>query len=530
MPEDRISPMTTISSMSSFLNEKNTDSRNLFVLWGIFAGVRLISFLLSENAAWDDEVTRSVMAQEWLKSPFFITSANAVTWVFGPLHCYLNATALALWNDPLSAPRLVCLIFGILSLWPFYKIVQAGFDSKTAFWSSLFLAFYTLHVKVSGIAVSESITIFLLLFAILFCLRYQKTEGLKYIMLAALFLTLSAMMRYDTWIMIPALALYFGFRSLKSWPLGLRNLMNRLVPVALLLLVGFSFPSLWMWGNYQTHGDPLFTIHSPEALYAPSMERLLHHRGFLPNLLYDLAFLPGTGFFALSPLVFLLGLFGIFYVVAKRKYSLIFYVAVVFVLQFIYQYALSLKMYPVARFTIIPTIFLLPYAGAGLTRLEGYRSKTKQSIMRAIIIVTIVLSFTAITLIGGPNNTGFYEKFTSISPLTKQPHFIHQTLDYLRTNLSLNETLFLDSKYYYDRLIRLYLYQYGDRLKGTWQNQEEMADYLLKEKPDYVIYSLKNKRVKNVFESSSWPVYSELRRGYATVLRAGEYIVLKRNT
>ena len=60
-----------------------------------------IALALSHNYLDGDTHTRALHALLWLKHPFFIYIPNDVTWVFGPLHCYLNAAALSVWNNPL---------------------------------------------------------------------------------------------------------------------------------------------------------------------------------------------------------------------------------------------------------------------------------------------------------------------------------------------------------------------------------------------------------------------------------------------
>ncbi|MCK4857899.1 MAG: glycosyltransferase family 39 protein, partial [candidate division Zixibacteria bacterium] len=250
-----------------------------------------IALALSQNYLDGDAHTRTYMALQWLKSPFFIYQPNEITWVFGPLHCYLNALILSVWNNPTLAPRLLSLVLTTLTIFPFYHSVRIVFSRREAFYTTLLFCFYTLFIHPAAIAVGEGINLLLVFLSIWLFLRCRESGNRRDLFLCALTLMLASAMRYESWLLPPFFVLLFLFHRYA------RAADMRTLPflhLGAFALLSHAFILMWMISCWATWGDPVYFLHYSGNLDMPVIAAKIEQSGILKLMLYNLAFLPAV--------------------------------------------------------------------------------------------------------------------------------------------------------------------------------------------------------------------------------------------
>ena len=115
--------------------------------------IRIIALSLSDNVWGGDPDERIRLTARWLGLGISRPLYPSGLWL--PLHFYLISIAIKIFpNIPLNV-RIMHVIFGVLTIIPFYELVHLVFDKKTALISSLLFAFYPLHIVCSVTTLSE---------------------------------------------------------------------------------------------------------------------------------------------------------------------------------------------------------------------------------------------------------------------------------------------------------------------------------------------------------------------------------------
>ncbi|MCJ7508057.1 MAG: glycosyltransferase family 39 protein [candidate division Zixibacteria bacterium] len=472
------------------------DKVEVLLVLAVSLGTSLLSFCFSKNYIDGDAITRTVMAIKWLEHPFYISAANKVSWVFGPLHCYLNALGLFIWNNPLYSPRLVSLIFSCAAVVPFYFLVKKFFPNKGALLASLSFSLISLRLQSSAIAVSEGINIFFVLSAIYYFFRYKEDRKLKYIFICAFFINLACMMRYDSWLLIPLLGILLLLKGdLKENFSGFGFTFQAMKIFLIFLILSSFFPISWMVGNYLKNDDALYFLHVAEVLNAKQFNLNVINRNYLGNLAYNLIFLPAVWFLSASPFIFILSIIGLIGCLFKNKGQGLYLILLAYILLFLYQFVFSGKMFPIARYTIIQGTLLLSFSSFGFALISQRLNKFNSRLLLGGFLLSILVSLFLITFLGKPETQGFRQKLYSISPLTQHPKYITEIIDFLKEK----DDLLLDSRYFMDRLLVLYLYPKKDGVYSEWSSSAELISFIKRHKPSYIVYSDRNPYLRNEF-------------------------------
>jgi 4-amino-4-deoxy-L-arabinose transferase-like glycosyltransferase len=187
-----------------------------------------------------DAVSRVFFAEMWLENPHWI-AANV--WV--PLHYYLNAFSLLVYENRVWMPVVVNIFLSGLMLWPLFQMVKREFNSKVAFYSVFILTFSPLVFRNSFMNMSE--IPFLLLLA---CAMNELSLALhsnrwKNYVAAGIALTLAAGFRYEGWILLPIWVLITCY--------------NRQLKKAIIMgCIGGIFPLIWVISNFWYTGDAFY--------------------------------------------------------------------------------------------------------------------------------------------------------------------------------------------------------------------------------------------------------------------------------
>lgn len=331
----------------------------LFFLLGLF--IRLMVLALTDNIA-EDTGIRILEAERWLQNPEPITSG-----VWFPLNYYLTAIALFLWNDPNISPRLVSLIFGSLSLIPFYYLVRMLFDKNCAAISTLLLSTMGLHIIYSVLSMSEVPFIFFLITSFYFFFKFLKSENANVydLFVSILFFTMSNMLRIESWLFIPILSFLLFKKGEYKWG-------------GFFLVLSSVFPVFWMAGCYIELGNPL-------PLAAVNISQVnLQEWGILKKL-YIYPYIISK---YVTPLVFLISVGGMCYSIFRMKHI---HLAVLFITQITFLTFITYwgtNAAPRGRYSLLMCVLILPYFYVGIKKvLNGFKIKVA---LISIIILSII--------------------------------------------------------------------------------------------------------------------------------------------
>ena len=462
--------------------------------------INSVAFLLSHNYLDGDTHTRTLMAIKWLNSPFFVYTPNDVTWVFGPLHCYLNAAALTLWNDPPLVPRLLSLILTSLTIFPLYYSVKLEFGSRAAFYSAISCCFCTLFIHPAAIAASEGINLLLLFSALYYGLSYRNSGRWTELIFSAGFALASTMMRYDSWPLITMLAVLLLWDALRAKNVDVSR--SRTTNVSKAVVFGFishSFPIMWLLSQWLLFGHPLSM--AVNSLDVPVINQSIQEMGRMSLTLYHLAFMPAIMLLCI-PLPFAAaGLYGLIKSIKSRQYSVLFWLLTAFTVYYLVTFVLTLSRFPLARFITLPTIFLSCFSGVGIVY---WLDKATESVKRRVI--PIALAFAIVTPVGlsffsKPSENWLAEKLRAVSPLTNPPDYYFETLTECERLLQEDSQLVLDTRNYNHRLLYIDLYDYNEQIKWKWPSGDSIESFVQQHQPELILRAKFPRLDKSIFDT-----------------------------
>ncbi len=469
-----------------------------------------VALALSHNYLDGDTHTRTFMALQWLQHPFFIYIPNDITWVFGPLHCYLNAAALSVWNNPVVTTRVVSMILTSLTILPLYHSVRIVFNERAAFYSAFLCCFCTLFIHPAAIAASEGINLFFIFTGIYFFLRYRDSVSWRDLLLSALGILAATMMRYDSWppaTMLALLLLFYAFRE-EERPSEITR--STVVIRALSFgLISHAFILMWLIAQGIVFADPLHMM-AIEA-DAPEIARHMAQVGLFGVVAYHLAFLPIVMFLC-APVAFIASIFGFYRSVRSKGFSVFFWLFAVMIIYYLLTFVISLSRYPLARFATIPAIIFLCFSGAGASYLlDRYSTKTKRRWASLLIVVTILIPV-GLGFFSRPSENGIAEKLRAISPVTNPPTYYFEFANDCRQTLAQGNRLLLDTRNYNHRLLYLDLYRYSGQIDYYWPSTDSLLSFISNTRPPFVVRTDFPRPDKPIFDTAN---------GSASVIAAG---------
>lgn len=492
----------------------NEDKYILVILFILALIIRIIVFVQNANHA-ADGMYRTILTMNWLKDPYFITGG-----LWPPLDLYLMALMTSIFNDPIVSTRLVSLILGVLTIFPFYYLVKLLFDKRVATVSTLVLAFASIHIQYSTYSMSEVPLTFFLVVSLYFFFRFKKGEKkLTDLILSAVFLGLASMTRYEAWLFIPLLTVFIlDINNIKKISIKdiLRNdiLKNDIRYVFIFLIISMIFPIFWMTGNYNLYGDPLYGQTWSDKWIKTSTMLNPDSQWLNPPFYKKLTAWPGSIFYALNIVSIFAGI-GLLISLIKRKN--LEFLSIFLILMGIFTYKLiNVTMMSQPRHIIMPIIFLIPYFIIGLDItldiIYGYTVNMVKHINKnwRRYVTMIVIGFFIIT--------------SSYTAIAKNPYitpsYVLNVSEWIKVNVKSNETVLLDD-YDWWGLHILFFSGFnttftGDYLKtfeyntdqirivpaGGKKIDEKIIVSYLENSPTYLVYSPKGKLAKTLNFSS----------------------------
>ncbi|NJM56274.1 MAG: hypothetical protein HC857_00760 [Synechococcales cyanobacterium RU_4_20] len=342
-----------------------------------------------------DALSRIHLASAWARSPHWISAD-----IWPPLHTYVTGASLWLLPWPFVTPVVLNILFSIgtaLGLWVFTRrefgaksfasgqglgeIVVAEHESASRFVAIAFLLL-PLVFRNSLMALSEPLYLFLLSLVLVFLAQARRASGrLDQAMLAGLFLTLAAAVRYEVWPLIPVMALPLWRKPGFALAFG---------------LVALAFPLCWMASSQIQFGDPLYVLNFQSADTAKVLAR---YGGMTPTKqVVRSLFFPMTLFFGMTAGVLGLSLLGVWRSFREQAVSLVWLAPFGVLLGLLFYKSISGTLNLDERYSLALAFLLLPYSAVGLQGL-GRMHLSQKPLGQAALPTPWVKWFRRLTLL-----------------------------------------------------------------------------------------------------------------------------------
>ena len=377
------------------------------------------------------------------------------------LYHYLLATALYFWRNPLITPRIFTMLFGILLIIPFYLLIEMLFNQEIAFYSSILLSFYPLHVMQSTLSTSDVVFHFFFFACLYYFFKFKlKEKKVFWLILSAILFNIAAMLRFESWVFIPLLSIFL-YKDGKRYS-------------AAFFLLSLILPSIWLYLCYRYRGNIFYSFIVPAR--TAHTEILLQRVPYAKQIFGWLNILYKT----LGPIIVICGIFGMLYSIAKKRFLHL-------TLLFLYLYslytinALTERMWYNYRYSILLGLLILPYSVLCIEKI---------SVPLRLKPIILFLPFIFFSMLGFKNITSRYI-FRSTLPVE-----IKEIAQWLKVNVSSRGKLILSS----DRLdaseqdivVRSGIspknfFIVSTPLTGPLTTEEDIRRYINYEKPRYLI-------------------------------------------
>lgn len=381
------------------------------------------------------------------------------------LYNYLLAVWLRIWPDVLIAPRVLSMLFGVLSIIPFYFLIRLIFTETTAFYSSILLSIFPLHAIYSTCSTSDIISHFFFFSCLYFIFKFKLEEKkILWLVLSIISFNITSQLRFESWAFIPVLSALL-FKEGKKYS-------------ALFFFSSLILPCLWMLLCYSFQKDALasFTVPARVAHFEILMERAPHSRSPLDwlNVLGNM----------LGYTIVLSGLGGIIYSFIRKRF---FYLA----LFFSYVYLLytvngmAERMLNNERYGIILALFLFPYSVIFIEKLSVFL-KSKPIVLFLPVILLSSLEFN--------KSTHRYIAWHTL------PGQIKEIAGWLKKNVSSSDKILIGAdkgdQYVYDIIVRSTIAPenfFNVSFFCPWPTltKADIESYITAEKPDYLVLDSK---------------------------------------
>ena len=457
----------------------NNDWLTGFWLFLLALVSRLIFLALADNNG-TDAWERYLIARSWLKNPSQLPSE-----VWLPMHFWLLGAALYVWNSEWAA-RLLTVLLGALTVWLYWGILRRVFNARVALWSTILFALFGLHIAYSVTTSSEGPTIFFLALGCYAWVRFRDENQWRWLLLSSLALSAASLCRVEPWVYIPVLAiglLELSPNSRVAWPA--RRSWLRTVEFALIASTGTVG---WMIYSFLKWGDPFAVANRSAWLSA--------HLNIHQPLFNRMIAVPGALFVTLSPLIFL-ALSGLIRSLLRAELPAFTIAALILVLGAINCYTAVTKNSTMARYTLIYSWLLIPFALEGL---QGFslRWPWLGSWKTCAGVVLLFLIWQAGIIFGasyGP--PGIADKLASVSPTLPLSVELRSLILWLRTYRAPQDAVILDDFNYEATDVIRYAhippsqYLQVPYLANSDAVQRQFKDFIANRHPRFLVYSPK---------------------------------------
>ena len=288
-----------------------------------------------------------------------------------PAFLYSLFAAIKIGGDQIISGRLLSVFWGSMSIAPYYYLVSKIFTKRIAVLSALLLCFYPVHVINSVITTPDIMGLFLLLSA-MYCLQEQRN------ILAGVFVFLATACTYVSWLFVLILPIFII--SIKN-----KSLRKRLKDAVWFFLIAGLFSLFWIIitnNVYKEHNLFYNNFFNAKSFYE-----------YLFSFMSTVSMITRKLFFFPLPVLFLLGLAGIYQSAKTRKYYEFFFLIGALVLTLslgIFREEIAL----IEQGMLVLSALLIPFMVLGLDFiLHVFGLSRKIFSMMAITLISVSLLF-----------------------------------------------------------------------------------------------------------------------------------------
>lgn len=233
-----------MNSFSTIFNEnKKSEAIICLTLLLLAFIIRLIGLIFYIDDSGDAPIV-AIEAYKWSRNPHIITHGvqlPGLTYIAGIFHFVVA--------KPLISVRILNFILGTITVPIFYLLVKKVFGFYPAIISGSILVVFPLHIGLSVSSLREASFLFEIvtgqLLLILACERHRSQ--ILYLSVSILLFSFAIMTRYEAWLFIPVLSIYFFCKS------------KQLLDSVIIILILLTFPVFWIVGNY-INADNMFNF------------------------------------------------------------------------------------------------------------------------------------------------------------------------------------------------------------------------------------------------------------------------------
>lgn len=378
------------SGKKSSLLDKSIDfifSKDIrkYLILILIIGIILRFYAVNNITTVADEMIHSVHAMDIIKSGVINHQNESPAW------SYLTDIAYKLFGVSAFSSRFLSFLFGSLSILLVYLLGKELFNEKVGVIASFLLAVSSFHLRYALMEMDETLIFFLLLGFYFFIKEFKITKKISY--LSIIFLGVSILIKP---IALPYIASFvlcvlYYFRASEDRKEVIKKNKKRTL-YSFLILLAFTLPILaYNFILYKQKGivDVIFSRFlkiSPE-IYSGLQG---YDKGFVFSELFTLApkFLLDT-FLKLDPLLFILGILGIFVILFNNEYKsgrglLLFHLVPIIFL-------LGTSLLPTH---FVPFMLLLSLSSAVflVSASEKLKSKIKPAMLISIALIIILIT------------------------------------------------------------------------------------------------------------------------------------------
>ncbi len=442
-----------------------------------------LPFLLLAGNNGGDAWARYQLALAWANHPDRLPSD---TWL--PLHFWLLGTALRLWHSE-WAVRLLTALLGALTVLPFWGAARRLFGERVALYAALMLALFGFHIAYSVTTSSEVPTVFFLALGLYGWLRFREEGGWRWLVPAGLGFSLAALIRFEAWFFPPVLGLLLldfsgGWRS--AW--SNRRALGR---AAAFVLAASAGGLGWMVFSGLAFGDPLlFARRSFEqALDATS------HFALGRPLAYRLAVLPGLLLVLLSPPAAALVLLGVARTLGRWDLPAAAPAIAALVVGGAYYVNAVARNMTMARYTLLWSWLLIPYAFEGLRRLPGGPPRAGSRRAFAALLLSVLVWQAGIVAGAHYGPGAVADKLSSLSPTLPLRRDLRALTAWLRTQTGPGEAVVVDNfNHEASEVVRIAGIPFSQAFRVPYPADPEvlgrrLAEFVAERRPRLLVYS-----------------------------------------
>ena len=284
-----------------------------------------------------------------------------------------------IWDNVIYTPKLVNIVFSVLTLFPFFFFTKREFNTKGAIVATIFFGICPILFRNSFMGLSETPYLFFLVLSLNLISKALRENNFKMIVLAGISITIAAGFRYEAWFILLLISFLLLFIDWKK----------------ALFFGSFAliFPIIWIYSEWHATGLLPFSVEGAGLKMSKGMNVVANNAHLdLESLLRRIWFFPFSWLIAVGiPVAYIL-IKPLFVNVFKKStdklhriWALLFGITLLFFIYNSIQGALLIQH----RFIGTLVVFSLPFIAV-------YFDENRKNFLRRAIIfgtLTVGLSF-----------------------------------------------------------------------------------------------------------------------------------------